>query len=98
MWNGAKWYYCCKETGGKCTGNWGTHIPRKCEGKRGKGGSKKAPPAVAAKKKSGTPGLKMINAHQSILRNKEAEQAMEQDEEDDQSMEEADDAGEYSSE
>jgi len=29
-WNGAKWYYCSTETGGKCHGVYRKHHPRKC--------------------------------------------------------------------
>jgi hypothetical protein len=30
-WNGTKWYWCHKDTGGTCTGIWRTHHPKKCE-------------------------------------------------------------------
>jgi len=29
-WNGAKWYYCSTETGGKCHGVYREHHPSKC--------------------------------------------------------------------
>jgi len=32
-WKNNVYYFCCKETGGKCEGNWRTHKPKKCEGK-----------------------------------------------------------------
>ena len=37
MWNGNKWYWCWKETGGKCEGRWVCHTPASCEGKAFKG-------------------------------------------------------------
>ena len=37
MWNGNKWYWCSKETGGKCEGRWVRHTPASCEGKAFKG-------------------------------------------------------------
>ena len=33
MWNGNKWFWCSKETGGKCEGRWVRHSPSSCEGK-----------------------------------------------------------------
>ena len=85
-WNGAKWYWCHKDTGGKCTGVWRTHHPKKCEGRML---LKPAPAAAgaAAKKKKGkedSPGLKLIKANQSILKKRAAEQAMEIDEEEEE--------------
>ena len=41
MWNGNKWYWCPKETGGKCEGCWVRHPPASCEGKAFKGFNKK---------------------------------------------------------
>ena len=41
MWNGNKWYWCSKETGGKCEGHWVRHSPASCEGKAFKGFKKK---------------------------------------------------------
>ena len=32
-WNGIKWYYCHKDTGGKCEGVWRQHTPATCKGK-----------------------------------------------------------------
>ena len=32
-WNGVKWYYCHKDTGGKCDGKWRQHKPSQCKGK-----------------------------------------------------------------
>ena len=32
-WNGRKWYYCHKDTGGKCEGVWRQHTPSTCKGK-----------------------------------------------------------------
>ena len=32
-WNGIKWYYCHKDTGGKCEGVWRQHTPAACKGK-----------------------------------------------------------------
>ena len=32
-WNGIKWYYCHKDTGGKCDGKWRRHKPSSCKGK-----------------------------------------------------------------
>ena len=32
-WNRIKWYYCHKDTGGKCDGKWRRHKPSNCEGK-----------------------------------------------------------------
>lgn len=31
-WNGTKWYWCSKETGGKCDGKWRAHKPQECKG------------------------------------------------------------------
>lgn len=31
-WRGNNYHYCCKETGGKCQGNWRVHLPSKCKG------------------------------------------------------------------
>ena len=41
MWNGNKWYWCSKETGGKCEGQWVCHSPESCEGKAFQGLNKK---------------------------------------------------------
>lgn len=32
-WNGRKWYFCHKDTGGKCDGVWRQHAPATCKGK-----------------------------------------------------------------
>ena len=32
-WNGATWWYCGKETGGKCNGVYPCHKPKSCRGK-----------------------------------------------------------------
>ena len=55
VWNGNKWYWCSKETGGKCEGLWVHHSPSSCEGKafRGfnkKGGRKEVPKEKTEKK------------------------------------------------
>ena len=57
MWNGNKWYWCSKETGGKCEGCWVRHPPASCEGKAFKGFKKKgilkeAPKPEKGEKKS----------------------------------------------
>ena len=57
MWNGNKWYWCSKETGGKCEGRWVHQPPASCEGKafkgfKKKGMSKKAPKPEKGEKKS----------------------------------------------
>ena len=41
VWNGNKWYWCSKETGGKCEGQWDRHPPASCEGKAFQGSNKK---------------------------------------------------------
>ena len=41
MWNGNKWYWCSKETVGKCEGHWVCHTPTSCEGKAFKGFKKR---------------------------------------------------------
>ena len=41
MWNRDKWYWCSKETGGKCEGCWVHHPPASCKGKAFKGFNKK---------------------------------------------------------
>ena len=41
MWNGNKWFWCSKETGGKCEGRWVRHTPSSCEGKAFKGFKKR---------------------------------------------------------
>jgi hypothetical protein len=33
-WNDQEWWWCDSHSGGKCPGNWGTHLPKDCEGKR----------------------------------------------------------------
>ena len=33
QWKDKPWYYCCPETGGKCSGNWRVHKPAECEGR-----------------------------------------------------------------
>ena len=40
-WNGDKWHYCCKETGGKCGGVWRTHDPKECRSDPNKSKQKK---------------------------------------------------------
>jgi hypothetical protein len=88
MWNGAKWFWCHKDTGGKCsTGMWRTHHPKKCEGRMNTasaaavGGNQHMASGKAIKfaqgMKTGGPGLKLVCATQSILHNRMAEQAME---------------------
>ena len=57
MWNGNKWYWCSKETGGKCEGCWVRHPPASCEGKafkgfKKRGMSKEAPKSDKGEKKS----------------------------------------------
>ena len=57
MWNGNKWYWCSKETGGKCEGRWVCHTPTSCEGKAFKGFKKRgmlkeAPKPERVEKKS----------------------------------------------
>ena len=32
-WNGITWYYCDKDTGGKCDGRWKQQKPYQCKGK-----------------------------------------------------------------
>ena len=49
MWNGNKWYWCSKETGGKCEGHWVCHPPASCEGKAFKNFNKKGTPKEAPK-------------------------------------------------
>ena len=56
MWNGNKWYWCSKETGGKCEGRWVRHAPSSCEGKafkgfRKRGTVKEAPKSERIEKK-----------------------------------------------
>ena len=56
-WNGNKWYWCSKETGGKCEGCWVHHSPTNCEGKTFKGFKKRgmlkeAPKLERVEKKS----------------------------------------------
>ena len=41
VWNGNQWYWCSKETGGKCEGHWIHHHPSSCEGKAFQGFNKK---------------------------------------------------------
>ena len=41
VWNGNKWYWCTKETGGKCEGRWVRQPPESCEGKAFRGFNKK---------------------------------------------------------
>ena len=49
MWNGNKWYWCSKETGGKCEGRWVRHTRASCEGKAFKCFNKKGSPKDAPK-------------------------------------------------
>jgi hypothetical protein len=32
-WNKKEWWWCSKETGGKCTGHWRIHKPKECKGR-----------------------------------------------------------------
>ena len=41
VWNGNKWYWCSKDTGGKCEGRWVRHHHSSCEGKPFRGFNKK---------------------------------------------------------
>ena len=41
IWNGNTWYWCSKETGGKCEGHCVRHTPTSCEGKAFKGFKKR---------------------------------------------------------
>ena len=57
MWNGNKWYWCPKETGGKCEGRWVRHTPNSCEGKafkvfKKRGMLKEAPKPYSVEKKA----------------------------------------------
>jgi hypothetical protein len=36
MWKEFPYHWCCKETGGNCSGNWRRHQPSKCEGLAGR--------------------------------------------------------------
>ena len=38
-WNGIDWYWCSKETGGKCEGHWRRHKPSDCKGTAKKRGA-----------------------------------------------------------
>ena len=62
-YNNKKWYWCCPETGGKCTGIWRTHKPEECRGtmKREKG-EKRKPTQDANKDKR---ALKLAKALQA---------------------------------
>ena len=53
MWNGNKWYWCSKETGGKCEGCWVWHPPASCEGKAFKGVKKRGMLKEATKPEKG---------------------------------------------
>ena len=52
MWNGNKWFWCSKETGGKCEGRWVWHSPSSCEGKAFKGIKKRGTLKEAPKSES----------------------------------------------
>ena len=57
VWIGNKWYWCSKETGGKCEGHWVRHPPVSCEGKafrsfNKKGMRKDAPKQDKSEKKT----------------------------------------------
>ena len=41
VWNGNQWFWCSKETGGKCEGRWVCHHPSSCEAKAFRGFNKK---------------------------------------------------------
>ena len=53
MWNGNKWYWCSKKTGGKYEGRWVRHPPASCEGKAFKGFKKKGMSKEAPKPEKG---------------------------------------------
>lgn len=36
QWNGVYWYWCHKDSGGKCSGKWRTHTQDKCTGEKAK--------------------------------------------------------------
>ena len=65
-WNGTKWYWCCKENGGKCGGAWRAHLPSQCKGysKQGKSKNPKLPPkkdTTGTKRKSDALKLSAVN-------------------------------------
>ena len=54
-YNNKKWYWCCPETGGKCTGIWRTHKPEECRGtmKQEKGEKRKPTQDIQKGSKTG---------------------------------------------
>ena len=64
LWNGAKWYWCHPNTGGKCDGAWRAHLPSACKGKARK---TKADAKKAVKKKRKADALKLAEATQALI-------------------------------
>jgi len=79
QYKGKPWYYCCKETGGKCEGKWRAHEPSQCKGlnyhkaKAKNNMDRKPPPKEdeGSKKK-----LKLAKAMSSVANNESDEEDM----------------------
>ena len=78
MWNDKQWWYCGKESGGKCAGVYRRHKPSQCEGKaftfvdKDKGTSKGAG-SEAKKQSNAAKKLKLSAALQAIVDEEEKE-------------------------
>ena len=66
-WNDAEWRYCHPNTGGRCTGEWRTHLSSACEGKAFKPEKKRVHAETATtKKKAKRTEIKLAKAYQAI--------------------------------
>ena len=70
-WGTTSWYWCCKETGGKCGGKWRVHKPSECKGlglkRKGEKEKPKTEKPDKKKKKSGAPKMKLAEAYKTIM-------------------------------
>jgi hypothetical protein len=69
-WGDQEWWWCDSSSGGKCPGNWGTHLPKDCEGKR-----KSDKGSATDRKKRRI--QKTIKAQQALLENMEGQETEE---------------------
>ena len=68
-WGVTPWYWCTKETGGKCGGKWRVHKPSECKGLKRKSDKEKPKhnKKDTKKKRSGPPKMKLAEAYQTIM-------------------------------
>ncbi|MEL7340381.1 MAG: hypothetical protein AAGM67_07850, partial [Bacteroidota bacterium] len=61
-WGDFTYYYCCKETGGKCGGVWRTHKPTEC-----RGSARKPTPVVDKPTRRSAPRVTLQQAYQTLV-------------------------------